>query len=256
MATERVARLRRCSLDAKPSISDQRARLMTDFYCQHTELESAPVFRARSFQYLLENEDIFIANDELIVGEKGQGPKASPTYPELCCHSLEDLAILDQREKIPFAVSAETRRLYAAQIIPFWKGRTMREKIFAEMTQAWKDCYAAGIYTEFMEQRAPGHTVLDDKIYRKGMLDFQQDIEASLERLDFLNDPQATGKRDELRAMHIAAGAIIRFAERHAQNHRRSRSGLAADAACSANLPKALAHVPHPVSTNLSRRFG
>ena len=44
----------------------------------------------------------------------------------------------------------------------------MRELILNEMTDEWKAAYEAGIFTEFMEQRAPGHTVLDDKIYRKG----------------------------------------------------------------------------------------
>ncbi len=96
----------------------------------------------------------------------------------------------------------------------------MRDLIFQEMTPEWRAAYEAGIFTEFMEQRSPGHTVLDDKIYRKGMLDFQQDIEASLERLDFLHDPQATSRRDELRAMHIVAAAIMRFAERHAEKAR------------------------------------
>ena len=80
--------------------------------------------------------------------------------------------------------------------------------------------YQAGLLTEFMEQRSPGHTVLDDKIYRKGMLDFQRDIERSLEGLDYLHDPAAYHKQEELKAMHIAAGAVVRFAERHAQRAR------------------------------------
>ncbi len=54
----------------------------------------------------------------------------------------------------------------------------MRELILNEMTDEWKAAYEAGIFTEFMEQRAPGHTVLDDKIYHKGMLDFQAEIES------------------------------------------------------------------------------
>ena len=92
----------------------------------------------------------------------------------------------------------------------------MRELILNEMTDEWKAAYEAGIFTEFMEQRAPGHTVLDDKIYHKGMLDFQAEIECRLAALDFLHDPEAYDKQQELRAMHIAAGAIIRFGERYA----------------------------------------
>jgi len=93
----------------------------------------------------------------------------------------------------------------------------MRDIIFAEMSDEWKDAYEAGIYTEFMEQRAPGHTVLDDKIYREGFLDFKNDIEMSLQGLDHHNDPEAYEKQKELEAMSICCDAIIRFAERHAE---------------------------------------
>jgi formate C-acetyltransferase len=154
------------------------------------------------------------------VGEKGPFPQAAPTYPELCCHTLEDLDILNSRERIPFHVSPEARRVYAEVIIPFWRGKSMRDLIFREMTDEWKTAYKAGIFTEFMEQRAPGHTVLDDKIYRKGMLDFKEDIRRALANLDFLNDPDAYDKQEELRAMLICADALIRFAQRYAEKAR------------------------------------
>ena len=218
--TERVARLRQQSLDARPTISTERAELLTAFYRQDRELASAPVRRARAFQYLMEHKTIWIGEGELIVGEKGPAPKATPTYPELCCHSLEDLDILDSREKISFAVSDHARQVYQETIIPFWRGRSMRDLLFQEMTGEWKAAYEAGMFTEFMEQRSPGHTVLDDKIYRKGFLDFKQDIERSLQSLDYLNDPQAYAKQEELKAMRICADALIRFAERHAEKAR------------------------------------
>jgi trans-4-hydroxy-L-proline dehydratase len=220
MISERVARLRQQSLEAKPTISPERAELMTQAYREQNGLLSAPLRRALAFQYLIEHRTITIEPDELIVGEKGPAPKATPTYPELCCHSLQDLDILDSREKIPFAVSAATHEVYRDTIIPFWQGRTVRESLFAEMTDEWKAAYEAGIFTEFMEQRAPGHTVLDDKIYRKGMLDFKRDIADSLSQLDYLNDPQAYAKEQELRAMSICAEALIRFGERHAEKAR------------------------------------
>jgi pyruvate formate-lyase/glycerol dehydratase family glycyl radical enzyme len=216
--SERVTRLRQQSLDAVPSISSERAELLTEFYRQNEgRMMSAPVRRALAFQHLMEHKKICPNEGELIVGEKGPAPKAAPTYPELCCHSLEDLDILNSREKISFKVSPETRQLYEETIIPFWRGKTMRELLFAEMTEEWKAAYEAGIFTEFMEQRSPGHTVLDDKIYHKGMLDFKQDIQRSLDSLDYLNDPEAYDKQEELKAMDICADALIRFAERHAE---------------------------------------
>ncbi len=219
--SERVAKLRQQSLDARPTISTERAELLTEFYRQtEGRLLSAPMRRALAFQYLLEHKTIYIGDGELIVGEKGPAPKAVPTYPELCCHTLHDLEVLDSREKVSFAVSAETRRVYEETIIPFWQGKTMRELIFQEMTPEWKDAYEAGVFTEFMEQRSPGHTVLDDKIYHRGMLDFRAEIRRRLASLDYFGDPEAYAKQEELKAMAVCADALIRFAERHAEKAR------------------------------------
>jgi len=219
--SDRVKKLRHQSLDARETLSSERAELLTAFYQQSSSLESVPLQRARSFAYLMEHKTIYIGAGELIVGEKGSAPKVAPTYPELCCHSLEDLDILDSREKTSFKVPARSRQAYADKIIPYWQGRSLRELLFQEMTEEWKAAYQAGIFTEFMEQRAPGHTVLDGKIYTSGMLDFITRIDVSLSGLDFLNDPDAYSKQEELRAMRITAQALIRFGERHAQEARR-----------------------------------
>ena len=216
MMTERVRRLRQDSLDARAAISTERAELVTAFYRRNEGTASAPVLRARAFRHLMEHQTVWLGAGELIVGEKGPAPKATPTYPELCCHSLEDLDLLDSREKIPFAVSPAARGVYEREIIPYWRGRTMRERLFGAMADDWQAAYGAGVFTEFMEQRAPGHTVLDDKIYGKGMLDFGADIRRSLAALDFFADPDAYAKQQELEAMLVGADALVTFAGRHA----------------------------------------
>ena len=88
--------------------------------------------------------------------------------------------------------------------------------MFAELPPEWLDAYQAGMFTEFMEQRAPGHTVLDDKIYHKGMRDFKRDIAAAIAGLDFLSDAEAYDKREALKSMDISCDAVILFAHRHA----------------------------------------
>ncbi len=212
---ERVKRLRQESLDARPCISAERALIVTEFY-RDAPPESAPMQRALAFQRLMERKAIWIGDGELIVGERGPEPKATPTFPELCCHSLHDLEVLDSREKIPFAVSEEVRAAYRDVVIPFWEGRAMRDRIFAEMSPEWREAYDAGLFTEFMEQRAPGHTVLDGKIYVRGFLDFKREIESALAALDLVGDPEALGKEQQLRAMAICCDAIVAFAKRHA----------------------------------------
>ncbi len=215
---ERVYALREQSLNAIPRISLERASLLTDFYRSGVaEHVSIPVARALAFQHLLERKEICINPGELIVGERGPAPKATYTYPEICTHTLEDFEILDKREKVSFRVGDAERDTQRDIIIPFWHGRSLRDRIFEEVDQAWLDAYNAGIFTEFQEQRAPGHTVLDDKIYRKGMFHFKRDIADQIESLDFQSDREALAKREQLRAMGIAADSLILYARRHAE---------------------------------------
>ena len=214
---ERTTRLRQSSLDVSPSISAERARLITEFYREQDGKHSVPVMRAKSFLHLCQQKTIYLGPDELIVGERGPRPKAVSTYPELTCHSLDDLRTLNSRPKTQYSVDQECLDTYEHEVIPYWRERTMRDKIFAALSPEWCDAYEAGLYTEFMEQRAPGHTVLDDKIYRKGMRDFQRDIAQALESLDATSDGDFYQKREQLRAMDIACDAVIRFAERHAE---------------------------------------
>ncbi len=215
--TERVRRLRTRSLEAVPSVSEERAVLITEFYRGNCGRYSPAVMRGRAFKHLCEHKAIYIGEDELIVGERGPQPKATPTYPELTCHSLDDLRMLDEREKTSYAVDTDTSKVYEEVIIPYWKGRSLRDRIFEQLPAEWHDAYAAGIFTEFMEQRAPGHTVLDGKIYHTGMRDFQRAIDDAIADLDFLGDPEAFAKREQLTAMHLAAEGLILLAKRHAE---------------------------------------
>ena len=213
---DRIARLRKLSFETRPSISAERARLETEFYEQHYGKHSIPVLRALCFRHLCEHKTIYIGDDELIVGERGPAPKVVPTFPELTCHSVEDLNILNDRPMTGYQVPEEDIAVYRDKVIPYWRGRSMRERIFSEVPEEWRAAYEAGLFTEFMEQRAPGHTALDGAIYEQGMLDYKNQIKDRITRLDYLDDPQASDRYEQLKAMDIACDAAIIFAERHA----------------------------------------
>ena len=251
--TARTSRLRQASLDAVPTLSAERAGLLTDFYLANDGKFSVPVMRAKSFHYLCEHKTIYIGEEELIVGERGPKPKAVPTYPELTCHSVEDLRILNSRPKTSYGVSEECVKIYADKVVPYWKDRAVRPRLFAAMDPAWRDAYDAGMFTEFMEQRAPGHTVLDGKVYTKGMLGFKKDIADAIAKLDVLNDPESLAKREQLTAMDISCDAVILFAKRHAELAR-SLAEKQTDARRRAELEK-IADVCERVPANPPRDF-
>lgn len=214
----RITTLRQSSLEATNRISGERARLITDFYKQpETAGLPIPVQRGKALLYLMQNKVLYIGKNELIVGERGPAPKAVPTYPEVCVHSLQDLEILNSRPKVSYKVDEATRQLYKNEIIPFWTGRSVRDRMFRALPENWKDAYNAGVFTEFMEQRSPGHTVAGEKVFQKGMLDLIQDIDDALSKLDYHNDTEALSKSEELQGMRYAGQAMMIFATRHAE---------------------------------------
>ena len=214
---ERIRRLRQENFDTPTTLSIERALIETAFYKEHYGTMPTPVLRARNFYEICKKKTIYIGPDELIVGERGPLPKAVPTFPELTCHSVEDLHTLNERELQRYTISQEDIDTYEREVIPYWKGKTQRERIFNHVSKEWEEAYHAGVFTEFMEQRAAGHTAMDGKMYHEGLLDVKARIEAKIKSLDYINDPEATDKQQELEAMVISCDAAILFAERHAE---------------------------------------
>ena len=213
---ERIQKLRKISFETEPSLSIERALIQTHFYKENFGKYSIPVLRALNFLEIYKQKAIYLGEGELIVGERGPKPKSVPTFPELTCHSVEDFHVLNTREMQRYTISIKDIDTYEKEVIPYWSGKTMRERIFSHVPKEWRNLYEAGLFTEFMEQRAPGHTALDGKIYEKGMLDFKKQIRQEIEKLDFLNDSEATDKKEQLDGMAISCDAAIVFAERHA----------------------------------------
>lgn len=214
---ERTKKLRKQSVDAQPFITIERARLMTEGYKKYEGSVEIPVLRALAFKHYMENRTLCINEGELIVGEKGDSPQSTPTYPELCCHTMEDLDIMDRRDIISFKVSDDVKKIHEEEIIPFWKNRQVRQKIVNSMEKEWLECYENGIFTEFMEQRAPGHTVCGGNIYKKGFLDFKNEIKEEIDKLDFVNDKEAYDKKAQLEGMSIACDAIMIYGKRYCE---------------------------------------
>ncbi len=206
---DRVKRLHQQSIDTPTTLTIERALIETAFYKENYGKMPNCILRAKNFYEICKKKTIYIGADELIVGERGPVPKAVPTFPELTCHSVEDLHTLDTRELQPYHISQEDIDTYAREVIPYWEGRTQRERIFSHVSKEWEEAYHA--------QRAGGHTAMDGKMYRRGLLDVKALIAKTLAELDFINDPEATDKQQELQAMDISCDAAILFAERHAE---------------------------------------
>lgn len=214
---ERIQKLRQLSVDTAAHIDTERAKIETETYKEYEGVVSVPMLRALVLKNYFEKKTLYIGEGELIVGEKGDSPQAAPTFPELCCHSLDDMHVMNDRDLINFKVKDEDFQYQEDVIIPYWEKRALRNKIIHNMTPEWKSAYESGVFTEFMEQRGPGHTVGSFKIYEKGFVDYKAEIQEALDSLDFMNDDQALNKKEQLEAMAVACDAIMILGKRYAE---------------------------------------
>ena len=214
---ERIRHLRQQNFDTPTTLSIERALIETAFYKENYGTMPIAILRAKNFYEICKKKTLYIGNEELIVGERGPLPKAVPTFPELTCHSVEDLHTLNERELQRYTISQEDIDTYEREVIPYWQGKTQRERIFNHVSKEWEEACHAGVFTEFMEQRAAGHTAMDGKMYHEGLLDVKARIQKKIDSLDYIYDPEATDKQQELEAMAISCDAAILFAERHAE---------------------------------------
>lgn len=211
----RVRALRKVSMETQPHIDLERAKIETEVYKKWEDKVSLPVLRALVLKEYFERKTLYLGEGELIVGEKGKDPQSSPTFPELTCHTLEDMHIMNDRAVVNYSVTEQDLKDQEEIIIPYWEGKSMRDKLLASMTDEWKEAYAAGMFTEFMEQRGPGHTCGGKNVFTKGYAEYKLEIQAAIDALDFMNDPEALQKKDELEAMMIDCDAVMILGERY-----------------------------------------
>ncbi|MCK7532821.1 MAG: hypothetical protein MZV63_18195 [Marinilabiliales bacterium] len=197
---------------SRPSAASARPSL-TAFYREHMGRHSTPVLRAMNFYAICDRKTLWIGRrraDRRRARPAAQGradlsradlPQRSRTCAS--SNSRPEDALRRRRGRHPAPTSARSS--------PTGAGRShARPACSPSCPQEWHDAYEAGLFTEFMEQRAPGHTVLDGKIYRKGMLDFKRDIAARRGRARLPARPArpldqaraAAGDGDRLRRGH------------------------------------------------------
>jgi len=220
-ATPRVERIKERFLAITPEICVERAKLITESY-KETEAEPIHLRRAKALEKILSKMTIFIQEDELIVGNQATKPRASLITPEFSCKWLEaELDRLEKRSGDVFLIS-EDKKKTLRELFPYWDGKTTNERAAALMTAEAKDAQAAGVFTVgnyFFN--GVGHISVDyAKVLAKGLNGIIAEAEAETAKLD-VADPEQLKKMHFLRAVVIANKAVIRFAERFAEEAER-----------------------------------
>lgn len=138
-----------------PSVSHHRAQLVTEF--MQTASEQSPAIRqANAFLYLCQHLPIGIGQNEMIVGERGEGgvPRAVPTFPELWAHTRDHLEQTRARSTQKFSVSDSAICIYEQTVYPFWKGKSvvniLESSLSSELKSRNTNFLNCGAFTQVM----------------------------------------------------------------------------------------------------------
>ena len=201
---------------ARPEVFAERAVLVTRAYAQ-TEGQPMLLRRARAMAEILDGVTVLIRDGELIVGCKTPAILGSPLYPEVACDWVEqELDTMALRPEAPFDVSDETKDLLRSQVLDYWQGKQVYNRIMEALSEEVLRATEEGLFFHYFLNRTIGHITVDyQRVLQKGFLGLKAEVEAELGRIDY-EEPGCLNKIHLLRAMAICCDAAICLAERHA----------------------------------------
>lgn len=224
----RLHALRRRILEERPSVDIARARIVTQ---THRERAGEPVVSAwgETMYRLFTQLPVDIAPGELVVSSPTIRPRAAQLYPEVQAGWLDaELDGVETRGWDPLAMSAEDKREVREDILPFWRGRTIAERLFAQCPSdtapliylepgVWPTRSTGIIDNYSLIQKGVG-TVAPNyrKVLDRGVNGILADIDAQMGRLD-LTDPANVERMVFLRAARRTLDGFLLFAARYAR---------------------------------------
>ncbi|MBP1736292.1 MAG: formate C-acetyltransferase/glycerol dehydratase family glycyl radical enzyme [Oscillospiraceae bacterium] len=158
--TERIRQLKQRQSSTRPSLSAERARLVTEAYELYAG-EPLILLKAHTLAYLLKHMTIFIQEGELIVGNHTDKPRSAPVYPEFNSQWIaEQIDDFPTRGSDPLTVSPEDRETLLS-VLGKWKGRSLDEVVAQALPRQIKFAEASGVMTVGNRDCATGHIIPD-----------------------------------------------------------------------------------------------
>lgn len=210
---ERIARLRTKNLTQQPEICSERAQIVTRAYEKYKDLPPL-LLRAKTFEAIMQEMTIWIADDELIVGNQAKMTKGAPVYPEFSVDwIIKELDSFSTRTSSRFLLSEENKAVLR-ELLPKWQGRTTKDRALSIIPEAAKEAMASQAFLLSPLSSGLGHiSVSYQKLIDHGIDFLLDEIREKLEHC------QPTAAEDVERkvfyeACQIVLQAMLHFAER------------------------------------------
>ncbi len=207
--SDRIVKLKEDMLKEDRVMSIEQAKLITRVYKQHTD-KSIIIKRALSLNEALRNMRIIIHEGELIVGNRTVESCAGVVFPEAGINWLQkEIDDLPARPQDRFLVRPEDREYFFQDLVPFWHGHTLEDKIDEQLDPQVKMLEVVGKLNQ--KDHAQGHICPDVKKWLQvGPYNLMQQAKTKLKNAE----PQ---KREFYEAMIIVLRGACRFIERYGE---------------------------------------
>lgn len=221
---KRIQTIKDSLIGSPPWICSERARYYTQAY---TEFEFDPPIlkRAKALNLYLTKKTIYIGENDLILGNAASHPRWAPVFPEYSWDWVYDeLDRYENRQYDKFLIKTEAREELRT-ILPWWKGRSLFERIEARQPDFVKEASKIGV-TSWTGQATSGegHIVVDHKIALELGLQALREKARDLKNKLPLYEPESLDKRDFYESVEIVCDGVINYAarlaaqaEKHAQ---------------------------------------
>ncbi len=219
--SERIERLRDQFLNSERFVDIERALIITEVYKAHEEKPQI-IKKALALQAILSKMSIVVRDDELIVGNQTPYHRGGPLCPEYAVDwILEQMDTFPTRRGDQFKITNEQIEVLN-DVLPYWKGRSLRDKIKGSLPPAVKEMLASGIFTnENFTMSAPGHMIPDhDTILQRGFNGIRIDCEDAIKRLKPA-DLDYAHRYNLYTACSMVCKASTEFAKRYADEARK-----------------------------------
>lgn len=216
--TDRIGRMRNRIASVTPYVSSQRALIVTQAY-QEFESEPICIKRAKTLKRILENLHVWIADDELIVGQMAEHLRSAQVFPEMGIFWLEEeMDEFETRAQDKFIVPDSVKKDLKG-IFEYWHGKTLYDHMLKRAPEeALRLNYMphSVLNGRYHLYNGLGHIAQDfAKVLRIGFSGIKKEAQDVLNNMD-LAQPGANKKRLFLESVMISCDAAVLFANRYA----------------------------------------
>ncbi|EJF42070.1 glycyl radical enzyme, PFL2/glycerol dehydratase family [Clostridium sp. MSTE9] len=225
---ERIQALRKQYLDTRVDMDVYNAKYLTEGF-KATEGQPWIIQKATGFLHQCRKKNIYIQDNELLVGGAGFKPRCGILCADSSCSILDrELNTISTRKFDPFYLSEEGKKVFQEEVSDYWKNKCVLDRWRALAPEDMETLRDNGmIYIDRKAVRGYGETTPGwDRLLTLGISGIRKEAEEALAKLDdsHVGDLE---KMFFLKSEIIVCEGIITLANRHADLAEKMAAGCA-----------------------------